>query len=229
MADPTWMLTTIDDYLLSLAQGIQYAQVQLNQISSDGPGARAVAYYLPKLDFELRMTLKIVEDSSLTQKYASKRIGPSSDQHLAFHPVSPAEAGAASFKAEIISTVRGSFVAVPANDGKPAVLLRSVVGPPSNGEVALEIQAISTIGERVPGLEIQLNIDRELSVALSKADGINITGLRAGTSVRDGVVTTDAQGVAGTTLAIDANEIAGTDIALTVDALGRTEIIVVRV
>ena len=49
--------TTLDDYLLALADGIQQAQRQLDQVTVAGrPGQPATGYHLPRVEFELKMT-----------------------------------------------------------------------------------------------------------------------------------------------------------------------------
>ena len=88
MSETTTLLTTIDDYLLSLADGIALAQSELSRSAAAGPPGHQVAYYLPRLDFELRMTLRVTRSEELSQRYESVRAPDARDTHLLFSPVS---------------------------------------------------------------------------------------------------------------------------------------------
>src|SRR3954453_16837885 len=51
---------SIDDYLLGLADGIQKAQRQLSQMAiTIQPGEAAVTYQIPRVEFELKMSLEV--------------------------------------------------------------------------------------------------------------------------------------------------------------------------
>ena len=51
---------SIDDYLLGLADGIQKAQRQLSQMAITlQPGEAAVTYQIPRVEFELKMSLEV--------------------------------------------------------------------------------------------------------------------------------------------------------------------------
>ena len=79
-------------------------------------------------------------------------------------------------------------------------------------------------GEPVSGIEVQLNVDREESVALNPAG----FAVAAGTGFDQGVLVTDAGGTAQTVLRIDAGQAKGL-LVIAVDALSRTDEIVYEV
>jgi hypothetical protein len=108
----------------------------------------------------------------------------------------------------------------------------------------------SAAGERLTGVEVQFNVDRERSRELKVTPGGSglpvgafndkdatydyvafgeAAGLYLGTSFWDGSVTTNADGMAVGVLNIDAQEPSGTRIATVVDVLGQTESIVFKV
>src|SRR6188472_2747058 len=52
---------SVDDYLLGLAAGIQKAQQQMSQQAvMIRPGEAAVTYQIPRVEFELKMSLEVV-------------------------------------------------------------------------------------------------------------------------------------------------------------------------
>src|SRR3954470_9360110 len=69
MADQTDVFSTLDDFLLSLADGITSAQDVLTRGSALGPVGRQYTYHLPRVDFELKLNLRVVEDALLSQRY----------------------------------------------------------------------------------------------------------------------------------------------------------------
>ena len=226
MAEPTEILTTIDDYLLSLADGIALAQQELSRTAAVGTPGRQYHYYLPKVDFELRMKVNVVQDSTLSERYRSVRSESARDTHLLFSPAKP---GNTTSTTEVISIVKGSFVAVPAHDGLPATLLRTEVTSGPGGVPQIEVYATSAAGEPVADLEVQFNLDREETAELSgKSDPSTV--LAAGTKLRNAVVRTDAGGRAATLLDLDGAQKSAADrLAVVIDAASRTELIVYEV
>lgn len=198
---------TLDEYLLELANGLAKAQEELGGLSAAGAPGRQFTYYVPKLEFELRMDLR-VETSTTTGPAANAKI-------LKMRPVRLADVASSQTKTEIVSVIRGSFVAVPANEGLPPVVLdaRCVIG--DGGVPGVVVRVRNAAGEALPGVEVEFNLDRRTTQSLSGVAPL------AGTDVVLAVVRTDAAGEARTTLRVAAGEQARI-LALTVDAASRT-------
>lgn len=226
MADTAEILTTIDDYLISIADGLRHAQDELSRQGSSGAAGQSVSYYVPKLDFELKMTLRVVEDTTLSTRYGRDDLSTVANKHLAFSPITADQTSKSNFSAEIISTIRGSFVAVPANDGLPAARLKTQVSvdPTNARRVAVIATLRDATGRALPGVEVQFNLDRDDSQALSLEAGVRASPLiAAGTTLEAGVATTGADGVASTTLVLGPRQATGSMLALVIDAAGQSD------
>ena len=128
MPDPNDAFSTLDDFLLSLADGVTQAQNELARAGAVGPAGAQFTYHLPRVDFEFKLNLRIVEDSGLSNKYQSIRPARLGDRHLIFRPITPGVAsGSSNSTLEIAATLSGALVAVPANDGLPATVLLSLI------------------------------------------------------------------------------------------------------
>ena len=227
---------TIDDYLVSLAAGVSEAQRRLNALSTsaDGP-ASPVAYQIPKLEFELRMTLAMQSTTEPEPQRLSSAGALASAQlvkrQLRF------QTATSSTQSSIASTLRGSIVAVPTSGGRPtprldvtAVPVEEAQGLPSGASAVLVLAEVSNAaGEVLEGEEVQFNVDRELSAALNAEEGRERVELDAGTTLFNAVVRTDGRGLAGTQLIVQGTESPGTSIAVTVDAVQRTRTVIWRV
>lgn len=226
---------TVDQFLLSLAEGVLEAQETLNRLQVvDALGRPGPSYYLPRLDFELRVTVELVQGPVPAPRrpdaiplFAERGFAPSS--RLVLHPVQAAETATPGFKAEVISTIRGSFVAVPPNDGKPPLVVVPSVVKETERRYALSVRVSTAVGEPLSGLEAHFNIDPVLSRGLSQAGNVALTSPKAGTVLEQGVVPTDSQGSATTALVLAADEVPGAQIAVLIDVAGKTETIVVPV
>jgi len=224
MADQTDAFSTLDDFLLSLADGITSAQDALTRSGSVGPAGREYAYYLPRVEFELRMNLRVIDDAALSDRYRPLRIERPTDRHLLFKPIAPE---ASSSTLDIAAVLRGAFVAVPANRGLPAALIRTAVSAENKSAPVVEVNARNTAGEPLSGLEVHFNLDREESATLSSAANRTFV-LAAGTGFERSVVATDASGVARSVLRVAASQ-SPCMLALVIDAAGRTETLVYEV
>lgn len=226
MSEPTALLTTIDDYLLSLADGIALAQRELGKAAASGPPGRQFSYYLPELDFELRMRIQITQDEELSQRYESVRAPEVRDKHLLFSPV--ATSTTTNTQTEVLSIIKGRFVAVPANDGLPPTLVRTTLETDGQGSRTLVVRTESAARQALAGVDIEVNLDREASDALSAEHGV--TGIDwSGTWLGAGLLQTDAAGVARVEVHLDPALPVDTQVVLTVDAAGQTELFVVPV
>lgn len=233
MAEQDEFLTgSIDEYLLGLADGIQKAQRQLSQMAIEiQPGESAVTYQIPRVDFELKMSMEVTTSSD------------DGSALLRFRPANMRRGASQSTSTEATSIIKGAFVAVPVHGGKPPPVIRTRLNRITNRRFEVTVLVASAAGERLAGVDVQLNIDRDRSRQLRLLSGATFpTGafdqagfdgasfdtpgdLRPGTRFWDGVVTTDVKGEATGLLDIDANEPLGTPVVAVVDVLARTETI----
>jgi len=225
MPVPSEAFSTLDDFLLSLADGITHAQASLARAGVAGPPGRQFTYHLPRVDFELKMNLRVVEDERLSARYRDIRPERPSSKHLLFKPLSVEEA---SSTLEIGAVIKGAFVAVPANDGLPGAIVETTLVPSADARVkTVRVVATNTAGEPLSGIDVQFNLDREESAALTTASGRTLV-IAAGTGFTQGVVATDDTGVAEAEFRLDAAQQPGM-LVLVVDAAERTEQLVFEV
>jgi len=224
MADQDDVFSTLDDFLLSLADGITSAQDALTRAGSLGPAARQYTYHLPRVDFELKFNLRVVEDRLLSQRYQSVRGERSSDMHLLFTPVSK---DAPSSTLDIAAVVRGAFIAVPANNGLPTTVLRTTVEAAGSRKPSVQVTAVNTAGEPVEGLEVHFNVDRDESSTLTAAAQLT-PRVPPDARFEPAVVMTNASGIARAALVI-ADDQGPCMLAIVIDAAGRTETMVYEV
>jgi hypothetical protein len=173
MSDPSDFVSgTIDDLLLSMAEGLVHAQEQLNQLQTvDALGRPGPTYQVPYLDFDLRVTAQFVTDPTLDQKYRASMLSPGGSRHLVMRAIQPSDTTIDGFKGEIVSNLRGRFVAVPPNAGKPPLVISTTVEQLDPQHHALRVLVRTALGEPLPGLQVHYNLDSALSIALSAADG----------------------------------------------------------
>jgi hypothetical protein len=235
VADQDELLTgSIDDYLLGLADGIQKAQRQLSQMALVvQPGEAPVTYQIPRVDFELKMSFEMTttpDDGSTS---------------LRFRPAG-GRRGGGSTTTEASSVIRGSFVAVPVHGGKPPPVIRTTLRRISSRKLEVTVTVTSAVGEKLSGIDVQFNVDRDLSKKLTpvadssfpsavfdtsfmdEASFDQPSDLQPGTKFWDGLVTTNEAGIAVGVLNVDPLEPAGTRVAAVVDVLGKTETIVFK-
>jgi len=224
MSDPTALLTTLDDYLLSLADGVALAQHELSRTAAAGPPGKQFAYYLPKLEFELRMTMQVTQSQELSDRYAPVRMGEVRDKHLLFSPVT----NTTQSQTEVVSILKGSFVAVPANDGLPAIVLSTALQELGGGQVEIVVEARTAAGAVHPGLSVEANLDRDDSATWSAEEGVTSLDW-SGTTLDAAVIDTDAQGRSRFVLTVGAAMAAGAQLVLTFDAAGQTETLIYQV
>jgi hypothetical protein len=222
MADKTAMLTgTIDDYLLGLADGLQKAQTQLNQVSlvmqkDETP----ITYQIPRLDFELRLSFEMVtsQDGESARQLLFRTSGGNSSTRQS--------------TAEATSTIRGTLVAVPRSAGKPQPIIQTTLRRVSSDCLHVVVTMATAAGEKLAGVAVHFNVDRsrsrELTARLSNLPAGASPNPLGRTKFHDGVVETDLTGTAIGILNIDPDEPAGKCIAALVDVLGQTESIMLQ-
>jgi hypothetical protein len=224
MADPQDAFSTLDDFILSLAEGVSFAQAELARANATGPGQSAFTYHLPRVEFELKMNLQVVEDEGLSRRYSKLQTARSTNKHLLFRPLAAEESHST---LEIAAVVRGAFVSVPRNAGLPEVVLETSLDDANKRAPVLTVRARSAAGEPLAGLQVEVNLDREESATLSANSGAAFS-LANGTGFRNSVLTTDATGRASVVLDIAANQTRAV-LALQVDAAGQNETLVYEV
>lgn len=231
MSDPTDFVTgTIDDLLLSMADGIVYAQQQLDRLRTvDALGKPGPTYQIPYLDFELRVAAQFTQDAVLDQRYGPTTTAPKGAKHLVMRAVAPQDTTVSNFQGEIISSLKGRFVAVPPNAGRPPLVLSTSVQAVDANTHTLRVELRNALGEAIVGQPVHFNLDPVLSADLSAADGITLSALSPSTTLVQGLVSTDVSGVATTTLSFDpvAPEPSGASVAVVIDAVDRSEVLVV--
>lgn len=213
--------TTLDNYLLALAQGIQEAQRHLDTVEVPGrPGQPATGYHLPRVEFELKMqfAMRGEQPTEGEPQKAGARTG-----QLLLRPV--ARPSGESYSGEAVSTIRGAFVAVPVTGGRTANVLRCSLVRRGPREIALVAFVADALGNPQVDVPIQANVDRERSADLSPDQ----KPLTLETDMSVGLVHTDSRGFAETTLRISDAEPAGAIVVVVVDAPGSTETVMVQV
>jgi len=220
MADQNELLTgSIDDYLLGLADGIQKAQRQLSQMALVvQPNEAPVTYQIPRVDFELKLAFEMTN------------VPGEDGLALRFRPAGTQRRGGATGSTEASSIIKGAFIAVPVHGGKPTPVIRTTLRRISGRRLEISVFAASAAGEKLSGVDVQFNVDRDYSKTLAPMANVGSSGstpdLLPGTRFWDGLVTTDASGIAVGVLNVDPAEPTGTRVAAVVDVLGRTETIV---
>ncbi|MCP4667235.1 MAG: hypothetical protein GY849_12810 [Deltaproteobacteria bacterium] len=227
ISDQGELLTaSVDDYLLSLADSLHQAQKQLSRMKLPAqPGQPAITYQIPRLDFELKMSFEVTKRG---EKETAASGGSGTGVTLRARPVGQQQAGAQTTTAEAASIIKGSFVAVPAEGGKPPSVIKTSLERISSRLLKINVDVKSAAGENLSGIQVQFNLDRDLSRTLNKAQGLDIQ-LQADTDLWDGMVPTDADGNAVTNLHVDPEEPVNAYVAVIVDVLGETEKIVFKV
>ncbi|EHR69513.1 hypothetical protein BurJ1DRAFT_0631 [Burkholderiales bacterium JOSHI_001] len=229
MPDANDAFSTLDDFLLSLADGVTQAQTELARAGAMGPPGAQFSYHLPRVEFELKLNLRVVEDSALSSRYEAIRPARPGDRHLMFRPANPGSAPGSSSTLDIAATLSGALVAVPANDGLPGLVLTVAVDMADVRVPLVQVQARNTAGEALAGLAVEFNVDREETLALAgQASGASAMNVADGTGFAVARVLTDATGLATGQLLLGDKQMAGW-LAVVVDCAGRTEQLVVEV
>ena len=120
MADNELINTSVDEYLISLANSINHAQRYISQLRIAGQdGQPSVTYQLPRVEFELKLQFQLDRrhpPSGHLQRNVAKAEGGG---FLEARPLSLEAGEMDSATAAAASTIKGSFVAVPIHGGAP--------------------------------------------------------------------------------------------------------------
>jgi hypothetical protein len=216
------LTASIDDYLLALADGIHKAQRQLSQISiALQPGQPAITYQLPRVDFEFKVSFALARAEEATA-------GAGGGGALRLRPAGGEPGGRNSTAAEAASVIKGSFVAVPALGGKPPAVVTTRLERLAGRRLSITVQVASAAGEKLAGVPVELNVDRELSRRLNRAFHAD-RELSAETDLWHGRIETDADGIAQTVLKVSPSEPAGSYVAVLIDVLNETRTVTFHV
>lgn len=194
MSDPVEFVdNSIGQLLVALADGVREAERALASGPQVDDSGRAVTRYaLPYLDFSVNVDVEVVNPPAAAP----------GGRGLPVLRLFTARNDAGSDNREIRSSVSGRLVAVPAGDGLPAPRIRITPGPNIGGKARIELAVSNSAGEVLAGQPVELNLDLKASEALSKARGVASLPRRDGTRLADGIVTTDNDGRAVTSLLI---------------------------
>lgn len=194
MTDETgFVADSIEELLLSIADGVREAQEALNALPPvDQFGRPQNGYHLPYLDFDIE-----VEISSVTVDSGGKKI-----LRRVFSPKNSSTGSK-----EVTSRISGRLVSIPPGEGLPVPRLLTSSTKASARQHDITVRAANSAGEVLAGKRIEFNIDLEASTKLSAAEGINFRQKRAGTRLTEAEVVTDAEGVAHTRLTVASNEV----------------------
>jgi hypothetical protein len=198
---------SIDDFLISLAEGVAQAQAHLNEMPvPDASGAPAFVYHLPKVEFELKLQIT-----------TTKKGGRSPRLLKVFAPTSDEQATASSL-------LRGALVAAPVHNGRPPTVMSLSVDESTSGGLWVRVALGNALGESLEGVNVELNIDRERSAELNGG-----RALAAGTRLARSLAATGSDGRCQVKLTVGRNEPADTAVVITADGGGVSRALVYRV
>ena len=208
---------TIEDILVSLAQGIRDAQERLNQLEPfDEYGRPKAQYYLPHLDFTLKINAvetKTTETGAVTPAASSaggfvpaKRVASFAmvrETPIKFALANPSRSSTSTTN-EVYSTISGRFVAVPPNEGMPQIALAvtSTKDPSGTGKQTIRVASTYAAGGPVRGATVEFNADPVSTAALNELS--NPVALDNTSIFQNGAVVTDESGVATTVVNLTA-------------------------
>lgn len=209
----------IEDYLLSLADSLNMAQRQLNNNIVRDVNGSAVSYQLPKLDFEMKMSLSM--QNAQTNQVGSTNALPGqvagqAQQRPKLMAQTISQFNKSSESA--VSVIRGAFIAVPINGGKPLPRIRTEISVVDDYTRQITVVLATDTGEAVPDVKVEFNIDYESMHMQPPAPG-DPTDI----GVREGVVTTNDHGIAINQLFVP--PYMDRPVPLIIDAMGQTETI----
>ncbi|QMW22855.1 hypothetical protein [Sandaracinobacteroides saxicola] len=194
---------SVEELLVSLAEGVREAQMALNSGPLVDPSGRPLtSYQLPFLDFTIQVTME-------TKSGAGGR-----PVALMFLPKA-----ADSKDQSVRSTISGRLVATPPGEGLPVPRITIDTAGNIGGKAAITLTVSNSAGETLANQPVELNIDDRDSDLLSKARGTNGMTRLPGTRLAAALLTTDAAGKASTVLEI-ADQQAGKGVVVVVASIG---------
>lgn len=156
---------SIEELLVSLADGLREAQSALNEAPlQDATGRPATSYHLPYLDFTIQVDVVTQSSTSGGRPFA-----------LVFTR-SPA-ATSSSDSRSVRSTVSGRLVASPPGEGLPVPRIALEAREAGARTATLALRLTNSAGERLGIQTVELNIDTAAGAALRR-NGAPDSGLR---------------------------------------------------
>lgn len=196
---------SIEELLVSLADGVREAQSALNSGPLLDPSGRPLAtYQLPYLDFTVQVDMQTRADTGgrpIALLFMVKPSSTSTDQR-------------------VTSTISGRLVAVPPGDGLPVPRLALAVGERIESGVILKLTATNSAGERLAHQRVELNIDDADSEAVSAARGVARFVRSSATRLADAIVQTLDDGTAELRLLIGAADSGSRAVVVVVATIG---------
>ena len=197
---------TIEQTLVSLAEGIADAQDRLNLLEPfDDFGRPRTQYHLPYLDFSLKVHARTVTQNggaSATGSPAGARLAAQpartqlARQNMRMALVMPRASGSTSNTHDIVSTLSGRFVSVPPNNGMPQFSLFTTLTPETGtGKTTILVEALYADGNPVTSSRLEFNINEADTLA---DNGVSSLGFSGSDIFLDGAVVTNNQGIGGT-------------------------------
>ena len=171
MADNELINTSVDEYLISLANSINHAQRYISQLRIVGQdGQPSVTYQLPRVEFELKLVFQLDRrhpPSGHLQRNVAKGEGGG---FLEARPLSLEAGEMDSSTAATASTIKGSFVAVPVHGGTPppVVTIAWKRAADDARRIAITVSVRSAIGGALDRTEVQFNLDKDLARRLNE-------------------------------------------------------------
>jgi hypothetical protein len=160
------VLTTIEHYLVSLGESLHRAQERLSRLHTvAGPGGEEVVYQVPRLDFDFKIAMELVDHPAgpVVRMRSADGHAPRADNYVA-------------------SAVRGSLVAVPVQGGRGRPVLRLQARGNEDG-LRLTATVSSFHGEPIGAAELSFDVEAEAGA------------LPAGVRFNDAVARSNANGV----------------------------------
>ena len=222
MADKQLINTSVDEYLISLANSINHAQRYISQLRVAGPdGQPTVTYQLPRVEFELKLLFQLDRrhpPSGHTQRNMARGEGGG------YLEARPGEMDSDS--AAAASTIKGSFVAVPVHGGTPPPTVTITWNRSGDDprRIVITVSVVSTIGDKLRGREVQFNLDRDLARRYN-ALWKDAPKVLERTWLQFGVQRTDDQGEAKNTLIIR-ERLQDIKIPVVIDVMGITRTLI---
>lgn len=222
MADKQLINTSVDEYLISLANSINHAQRYISQLRVAGPdGQPTVTYQLPRVEFELKLLFQLDRrhpPSGHTQRNMARGEGGG------YLEARPGEMDSDS--AAAASTIKGSFVAVPVHGGTPPPTVTITWNRSGDDprRIVITVSVVSTIGDKLRGREVQFNLDRDLARRYN-ALWKDAPKVLERTWLQFGVQRTDDQGEAKNTLIIR-ERLEDVKIPVVIDVMGITRTLI---
>ncbi|MGQ0595196.1 MAG: hypothetical protein ACT4QB_21935 [Gammaproteobacteria bacterium] len=226
MADNELINTSVDEYLISLANSINHAQRYISQLRIAGQdGQPSVTYQLPRVEFELKLQFQLDRrhpPSGHSQRNVAKGEGGG---FLEARPLSLEAGEMDSSTAAAASTIKGSFVAVPVHGGTPPPVVTIAWKRAADGarRIAITVSVRSAIGEPLIGREVQFNLDKDLARRLNALwSSVPDAQVLKNTTLQYGVQPTKGNGKAENTLTIG-DALPELKVPVVIDVLGITK------